>query len=103
MNRPSPVHLAIFTILALVSLTGAAYAVLVYVHTPMLIHDTMYVIGQELTDPQRDALYLALLKAYRPIIFGGAAVVIGWTALVAVVLRGKLRLRPLQANQDAVP
>ena len=89
MSKRSHILWPIFTILAPVSIMGAAWALWVYSLTPTLVHDTMHVVGQQLTDAQQDALYPALTKAYRPIVFGGTFVVIAWIALAGVALRRK--------------
>jgi hypothetical protein len=89
MTKQSYILNLLFTLLAFVSLIGAAWAVWVYLHTPLLIHDTMHVVGQQLTEPQRNALYPALGKAYRPIVFGGAIVVVAWVILAGVLILRK--------------
>ena len=55
--------------------------------TPTLVHDTLHGVGQ-LNDAQRNALYPALLKAYRPIVFGCAAALAAWILFAVFVLRG---------------
>jgi len=55
----------------------------------MLVHDTMHVVGQQLTDAQLEALYPALMKAYRPIVFGGAFVLGAWIVLAWLALKQK--------------
>ena len=89
VNKRQQFLWGIFTVLSLVSVMGAGWALLVYSLTPTLVHDTMHVVGQQLTDAQQEALYPALMKAYRPIIFGGAVVLIAWIALAGIALRQK--------------
>jgi len=72
--------------LLLASIICVGYALLVYSHTPMLVHDTLHGIGQ-LNDAQREVLYPALLKAYGPIVFGCAIALLAWIIFAAVVLR----------------
>ena len=49
----------------------------------------MHVVGQQLTDAQEEALFAALMMAFRQIVFGGAFVLIAWIALAWMALRRK--------------
>jgi hypothetical protein len=89
MSKQSYILRWLFTLLAFISVIGAAWALWVYNLTPMLVHDTMHVVGQQLTDAQQEALYPALMKAYRPIVFGGAFVSGAWIILAWMALRPK--------------
>ena len=78
----------LFWVLLVSSVLCAGYGLLVYHLTPLLVHDTLHVAGQQLNDVQRSALYPALLKAYRPPIFGSAAVLTLWI-VYAVIVRSR--------------
>jgi hypothetical protein len=80
----------VFTVLTVGSLICAGYFVLVYSLTPMLVHDTLHGI-QPLTDQQRESLYPALLKAYRPVLFGCSLALVGWIAFAAMLVRSLSR------------
>ena len=97
MNKRSEIIWMAFGVLLLGSLVCVGYALLVYHHTPMLVHDTLHGVGQ-LTDAQRDALYPALLKAYRPIVFGCATALLAWILFAAFVLRSLRRYAPAHDN-----
>lgn len=86
MNKGSGMVWMTFGVLLLGSLVCVGYALIVYNHTPMLVHDSLHGVGQ-LNDAQREALYPALLKAYRPIVFGCAAILLAWILFAVFVLR----------------
>lgn len=86
MNKRNELIWSIFGLLTVCSLGGVGWALHVFNLTPMLIHDSLHRVGQ-LNDAQRDALYLAILNAYRPIVFGGAAILLAWFLFTLLALR----------------
>jgi hypothetical protein len=86
MSKKSEIIWLMFGILLLGSLVVVGWSLNVYHHTPMLVHDTLHGVGQ-LSDTQREALYPALLKAYRPVVFGGAGALLAWILFTMFVLR----------------
>jgi hypothetical protein len=96
MNKRSKIIWFIFGVLLIGSVVFVGWALRVYNLTPMLVHDTLHGVGQ-LNDAQRDALYPALLKAYRPIVFGCAAALAAWILFTVFVLRS---LKPYAPHLD---
>jgi hypothetical protein len=81
---------SVFGLLAIVSVGCMGYGLLVYDLTLVLVHDTLHEVGQ-LNDDQRNALYPALLNAYRPVLVGLALTILGWITFSAVILRSSIR------------
>jgi hypothetical protein len=90
----------VFTVLFLGSVACSGYGLLVYHHTPMLVHDTLHNV-QQLTDEQGESLYPALLKAYKPVVFGFLGASIGWAVFTALVISSLVREQASVTGQTA--
>jgi len=86
MGKPTKFLWMLFGALVLGSLACVGYSLFVYHFTPLLVHDTLQGVEQ-LNDAQAQALYLALMKAYRPAVFGCATALLAWILFAVFALR----------------